>query len=168
MVTADRDASTFDEAERIGRSVGDAVCELLDDVELTSETTIRIVSRELEIPLTNERLRLAFEAGVVNRGTETSDVVTTDLCAFAIGPAQFVTCPGEALPMVGLSAKGMMPGSPTFFLGITQDELGYILPPEYFGLELYGYECSMSIGPDAAPAVLSALAELLPQVPPED
>ena len=166
MVTADCTAQTFAEAERIGRSVGATAAELVAQAPMAADLKISVASKQIEVPLANPAFGLAFQAGVIRRPEKSLERLRTEVAAFSIGPAQFATCPGEALPAVGLTAKGMMPGRPTFFFAVAQDELGYILPPEYFPLELYDYEVSMSVGPQVAPTVLAALAELLPQVPP--
>src|SRR5687767_4643289 len=54
--------------------------------------------------------------------------------------------PGEALPNIGFYLKRQMTGEPKFLLGLTGDALGYILTAEDYGLKLYQYETSVSIG----------------------
>ena len=80
----------------------------------------------------------------------------------AIGPAEFLTIPGEALPNIGFYLKRQMRGSPKFLLGLCCDELGYILTPEDYGLDLYKYETSVSIGPQIEPRMIQNLQALLP------
>jgi hypothetical protein len=46
-------------------------------------------------------------------------------------------------------------------LGVAEDELGYIMQESDFGLELYKYEQSMSVGPKTWPILIKALAKLL-------
>jgi len=166
MVTPMDESETFAEAERIGRAVGAAAADATRDMKMTDQTVLRVASKTFDVPIKNPLFQLAFGLDVIARPSASTDRVTTEVEAFCIGPAQFATCPGEALPTVGFAAKGMMTGRPTFFIGLAQDELGYIMPPEYCDLKLYEYERSMSIGPDIAPAVLGALAELLPEVSP--
>jgi hypothetical protein len=84
----------------------------------------------------------------------------TEVTLIDFGEAQIATAPGEILPAVGLAMKDMLPGPYKFVFGTAQDELGYILPEEYFQIDLYAYECSMSVGPKVAPLLLARLQEL--------
>jgi len=69
--------------------------------------------------------------------------------------------PGEALPKVGLAAKALMTGEYRFFLGLCDDELGYLLHAEAIGNPLYKYEQSMSANPRGVPVLMDQLTSLL-------
>jgi hypothetical protein len=52
-----------------------------------------------------------------------------------------------------------------FVFGLCNDELGYLMLPEYFEDNAYAYERSMSPGPRALPAIREALDLLVAEVP---
>ena len=87
----------------------------------------------------------------------------TEVNRIAVGPAEFLTIPGEALPNIGFYLKRHMKGTPRFLLGLCCDELGYILTPEDYDLQLYKYETSVSIGQQIEPLMVQNLLATLPK-----
>lgn len=169
MVSPDDEGRhTFAEAERIGRAVGAAVNAALASATTAPPAPIRIARRPLRIPLENPGLQLLFQAGVIQRGPQAAaDAVVTEVAAVQLGPSQWLTIPGEAFPAVGFLAKSMLDARYQFLLGLTLDELGYILPENATDLRKYRYERSMSVSPKAAGMILAALAECLAEIAPE-
>jgi len=88
------------------------------------------------------------------------------VAAVALGPAQIVTIPGEALPNLGFHLKRVMTGSPKFLFGLTMDELGYILSGDDWGMEIYSYESKTGAGPDTGPLMMATLLPLIAEVKP--
>ena len=81
--------------------------------------------------------------------------------ALTLGKAEFLTLPGEVLPNIGLYLKRKMRGEPKFLLGLTGDELGYILTPEDYGLPLYRYETQVSVGSQVGALMEKNLLDLM-------
>ncbi len=160
MVTADNEGRhTFAEAERIGRAVARAALEALGQREWLANQPLKLKHARVKLGISNVKFKLAAATGVIP-AMPVANSVTTDLYYLQIGRAKFLTCPGEALPAVGLAAKKLVHGRYKFFLGLANDELGYILPEDYFKNEKYKYEASMSVGPKAAAIVLDSLRQL--------
>jgi putative sterol carrier protein len=90
----------------------------------------------------------------------------TKVAAVALGPAQIVTIPGEALPNLGFHLKRVMTGSPKFLFGLTMDELGYILSGDDWGMDIYKYESSTGAGPETGPMLMATLLPLIAEVKP--
>jgi hypothetical protein len=96
--------------------------------------------------------------------------VTSEANCVNIGPVWLATGPGEVLPKLGLRVKAQLheAGAPLAgFIGLANDELGYILPQEDF---VYPgnpfspedhYEETMSVGPEAGPKLMAALEKIM-------
>jgi hypothetical protein len=153
MITADakeasEESGWIREAERIGNTLADAAIDALSRAPSISEAAVSAERQVFQVPLENEIFKKAASEGLLPDKTNLQgDSVTTEVCHFTIGPAQFVGVPGEALPDIGFLLKRLMKGSPKFVIGLCNDELGYILSEENYGLKLYEYETSMSVGP---------------------
>ncbi|HIE52393.1 MAG TPA: hypothetical protein EYP85_11590 [Armatimonadetes bacterium] len=166
MVTADNEGQhTFAEAERIGRAVGAAVNAALAQPETVEKATIRLARRVFQIELDNPGLEQLWQVGVIKRGPdEGPEAVTTEVYALRIGPAVFITMPGEVLPALGFLIKTLMDAKYKFFFCLAMDELGYLLPETAVGLEKYAYEQSMSVNPRCAPLLIEQARKVLRQV----
>ncbi|MBM3474217.1 MAG: hypothetical protein FJX75_13190 [Armatimonadetes bacterium] len=154
MVTPEIDAPTFAEAERVGRALGKAALEGLKTTEEISEADIGFERATFDLAFDNPGLALLAQLGVIHRTPSAQNTVQTSVIAARIGPAQFASLPGEALPKVGLAVKGLMTAKYRFFFGLCDDELGYLLHAEALDNPLYKYEQSMSANPQAVPLLM--------------
>lgn len=110
---------------------------------------VRLASKALNVANLNGRFTFAGKVGFIDRPI-VNGVISTAMAFGCIGGLKFVTVPGEVSPEVGhelyeACGKGL---SMVFTLGL--DELGYIIPAEFFNLKEYRYETTMSVGPHAA------------------
>ncbi len=160
MVTAAYDVSTaprgenWAAAEAIGKMLGTRTLEVLHDATAITDPELTIAKRKFHIPLENARYRTLIKMKVFSGAPDPDGTLETEVCRIGIGPAEFLTIPGEALPNVGFYIKRLMHGNPKFLLGLTNDFLGYILAPEDFGLELYSYESGQSAGSSLEPLMI--------------
>ena len=142
----------FAEAERIGATLGGEVLNLLKTAETRTEAPVTTRRSVFAIPMENPLFKAYLRLGVFppalskNGKTTGAMEIESEVNRIVIGPAEFVTIPGEALPNIGLSLKGKMRGKFKFPLGLACDELGYLLTPEDYGLPLYRYETQVSVG----------------------
>jgi len=97
----------------------------------------------------NHMFALVHAMGIVE-GREIAGGLKSEVSVLRLGPATLVGLPGEAAPALGLEILGRVSGKPRLLIGLANDELGYLLPPEFFHDPAYGYERSMSPGPQAA------------------
>ena len=139
----------------------------------------------------NRNFRLAAALGVLDRGFSGWIRLRTEVSAWTLGPASFVSIPGEIYPEIvngGIEApegrdfdvqpvevppiREMMPGEFKFIFGLANDEIGYIIPrsewdekPPYLYLAPESpYGEVNSLGPDAAPIIHAAVQNLLQQI----
>lgn len=159
--------NTWEECERIGRTVGAEVNRALTEARPAEATPIQFARVSFSLPMGSPALLALRAAGVINRGGDEPDgQVITGVAAVALGPAQIVTMPGEALPAVGFLIRTMMDAEHQFLLGLTLDELGYIIPAEGIDMKKYEYEQSMSICPQFADLLLPRVKEVLDRIKP--
>jgi len=167
MITADYDESTAPKgenwaaAESLGRRLGQYALESLDNAVLAQGPAITFQRSVFNVPLENKMFQTLIKLHVFQGGALKNGQVETEVSRFTIGPAEFLTIPGEALPNVGFYLKRHMHGQPKFLLGLTDDFLGYILAPEDYGLRLYEYESGVSVGPAIEPQVTRHLLDLI-------
>jgi len=161
MVTPEIEDSSFAEAERVGRALGTAALDGLETTEEIAEGELRFGRATFDLPFDNVGLSMLAQLGVIHRAPSAANTVQTTVVALTLGPAQFASMPGEALPKVGLAAKGLMTAKYRFFFGLCDDELGYLLHAEAIDNPLYKYEQSMSANPRGVPLLMEQLAGLL-------
>lgn len=175
MVTADvkeganNEAAWTEEAQRIGSALADAALEALGKAQPVSPTTLTVQRSVFTLPLENKRFREALQRGMIPGGElESPTDVTTEVVHLTVGAAEFVTIPGEALPDIGFLLKRLMKGSPKFVIGLANDELGYILSEENYGLKLYEYETSMSVSSQIGRMVKEHLRNMIASFSPPE
>lgn len=162
-VQPEYEEKTFDRAEKRGSELAAAVEKALKNSTAASETTIQFKSKFFNLPVTNIGFQQLSAAGIINRPI--TDSVSTEIAWFSIGPAQFVTHPGETVPAYSIQSKKLMNSEgPKFVIGLGMDALGYILKPSFFGTDTSihhtPYLTGMSIGKDAGPIMMNTI-ELL-------
>ncbi len=178
----------FEKAEAQGMILADIATNAIKNSEESISTgKIDLQAKTFTLPFENTLFRLAAVAGIIDRGMTEKWQVRTEMAAWKIGPASFLTIPGEIYPEIvngGIeSPKGqdfqispieipplreLMTGEYKFVFGMANDELGYIIPKSewdneapwiYGNKELYGEE--NSLGPETAPIIYEVATELL-------
>jgi hypothetical protein len=77
-----------------------------------------------------------------------------------IGSLVVATIPGEFLPKLGLDLRKAMPGKYKMIFGLTNDELGYLIPADDWRPKTE-YEETMSVGKEAGNAVKNSIISVL-------
>ena len=170
MMTPDVEAHSFEEAERIGLALARAALAALEASEPRPVGRPAYARHEYAVPMTNPLFQMASDAGLLPNLVDDTGAITTEANLLKLGPAWLFGVPGELLPKLGLAFKEEIRRAGAGFAavtGLTNDELGYILPQEDF---VYPdnplepgehYEETMSIGPQAGPRLAEALRVLL-------
>lgn len=166
MVTVDSPGNDWNECERVGTALGQAALNALKNATELKQAPIAVQRAEVTIPLENEKFMQAAQAGLFPEPILQTDEVTTEVMHVTLGPVEMVIIPGEALPNIGFQIKRHMKGSPKLIIGLANDELGYILTEADYGLKLYAYETSMSVGEKAGRVVTDKLVAMAQQSPP--
>lgn len=178
----------FEKAEAQGIILANIATKAIKSSEESISTgKIDLQAKTFTLPFENTLFRLAAVAGIIDRGMTGKWQVRTEIAAWKIGPASFLTIPGEIYPEIvngGIESpegqdfdvspieipplRELMTGEYKFVFGMANDELGYIIPKSewdneapwiYGDKELYGEE--NSIGPETAPIIYNVATELL-------
>lgn len=179
---------TFEKAAAVGNTVATlALNALAASTDTLSRGAIRLRARTIELPLDNSLYRLGVYTGLLGVGYTRWGHFRSEVAAWSLGPATFVAVPGEIYPELvygGVEApKGQdfpitnpaekplapLAGKYPFVLGLTNDELGYILPKSQWDAEppfTYDYKARPygeinSVGPETAGVVVENLRKLL-------
>jgi len=151
---ADLEAGLAGVAEVATRAVLEAAAraEVADVRRITWRTT------ECRFPITSGEALKAYAAGLLP--VEAADgVQRTEMALLEIGPARFLSVPGEPHPEVLAKLSGMLGCPYDFVLAMAQDEVGYIVAAELFNPA--GIQELLSTGRDNERVVLAAASRLL-------
>lgn len=181
---------TFKKAKAQGQHIGLLMLNALRNesgIEI-EQANIKLRAKTISIPLDNNNFKLGFALGIIKHGTTGWINVRTEVSAFQIGPASFITVPGEIypeivnggvvspsgqdfeiLPVESPSLRSLMNGEIKFVFGLANDEIGYIIPksewdvepPYLFDQKNSPYGEINSIGPEAAPIIYNTLITML-------
>ena len=155
---------------------------------IINEAPIAIRAKTINLSFKNPLYRLVALLGVVDRSLIGWMKVRSEVAAFSIGPAHFVTVPGEIYPEIvngGVEApdgqdfimdpvevpyiRSQMKGDFNFVIGMANDMVGYIIPksqwdeeaPFTYGRESAPYGEVNSFGPETGPRIHRELEHLL-------
>ena len=184
--------ASFVKAEAQGIQLANIAIKSMNGSETAvSSGTIKLSAETFTVPFKNTLFRLGAVAGVLDRGMTGWWKIRTEMAAFSIGPASFLTIPGEIYPEIingGIESpagqdfkidaveipplRSKMPGQFKFVIGMANDELGYIIPKSEWDKEepwlynsekeLYGEE--NSLGPETAPIIHAQALKLLEEI----
>ena len=178
------------------RTLGEQIA-LLTFNALSGEDTLDVLdpislqAKSMMLPLDNKVFRLASAIGLINRGMPKFFTTRTEVAAFNFGPASFISIPGEIYPEIIYGGIESPPGQDfpidpieipplqekmsrkyKFFIGLSNDEIGYIIPKSEWDNEApwlyldeedtYGEE--NALGPETAPLIYEELSALLKKI----
>ena len=185
---------SFDKARAQGQRLAMLALKQLrnDSLVYPLETgQIRLRAKSFELPMDNKLYRLAAALGVLDRGFPGWFKLRTEVAAWRLGPATFLHQPGEIYPEIingGIEkpdgqdfaidpqeippVRDMMPGTFKFTVGLSNDEIGYIIPrsqwdadpPFTYGLHEAPYGEINSVGPETGPLVYGMMKEVLEEI----
>ena len=162
MVTAALDWETSADRrdeflDGLGEALGAAAVRLVKRAKPVEDPALEVKRGEVRLPAKDNRLYgLVHALGVVESRDMSTDMVS-EVTVARLGPASITTLPGEAAPALGKEILDRVPGSPKLLFGLCNDELGYLLPPEYFHDRAYAYESTMGPGPQTATRLALAI-----------
>jgi hypothetical protein len=160
---------THEQTYAMGRTIAHAALAALAAAPVQAVPRLSLARREVRFALQNPLYVMAAQAGLVPDRRVEGENIDTELSLLWLGAVALVAVPGELFPRVGLAMKDFLRqqgAAVAGVVGLTNDELGYLLRPEDFifpqdylnpGKQ---YEESMSPGPAAVPALWNALQHL--------
>ncbi|MGC8988695.1 MAG: neutral/alkaline non-lysosomal ceramidase N-terminal domain-containing protein [Verrucomicrobiia bacterium] len=157
------------------------------NVQATTHAPISIRARTVLVPVDNIGFMAAPVLGLMDRGHTGWKRLRTEVSLATIGDASIAALPGEIYPEIvngGIERppggdfdiepvevppiRQLMPGRVKFVFGLANDEIGYVIPKSEWDRKppyLYGstrgvYGEVNSVGPETAPILHKAIAEL--------
>ena len=180
---------SFEKTRTLGEQIALLAIDALHNADtMTQVRPIGLQAASFNMPLKNTNFRIASAIGLLQRGTPKIFQTRTETAVFTIGPATFLSIPGEIYPEILYGGIESPPGRDflidpleipplqddmgkefNFFLGLANDEIGYIIPKSEWDNEepwlyldendTYGEE--NSLGPDTGPIIYKKLKEQL-------
>jgi len=149
---------------------------------------IGLSARTFNLPLQNPLFKLGAALGILNRGYGKWNHMRTEIAYLTIGPASFLTYPGEVYPELvngGIESpdgqdfkidplelpvtRDIMKGKYKFIIGLGNDELGYIIPksewdedpPYTYSEKDAPYGEINSLGPETSPLIHQKIQQII-------
>ncbi|OGR98822.1 MAG: hypothetical protein A3G85_08620 [Elusimicrobia bacterium RIFCSPLOWO2_12_FULL_39_28] len=156
---------TFFISKKIGENLAKEVILSLKQGKSVPIETLHVKQETLMIPIENPKFLEAMEKGIFGstknllKESDGQLFIPAEIGFIQIGPAQFVTVPGELFPELGHVLRNEMKLEYKFLFGLCNNEIGYIVPEEDWNPN--GYEETMSLGPKTSALILSTLLQLI-------
>jgi len=164
----------FWSSKKVGKSLADKVIQSLTDDETDqakepkSISFIEIATGKITLPIDNPRFLNAINSGLFGDSNKFIKkegdrvFIPSDIAYIKIGPAAFLTLPGEFFPELGIELKKEMSAEYPFLLGLANNEIGYVVPTDQW--DDRGYEETMSLGRRTAELLIPSLKDLISQI----
>ncbi len=180
---------TYAKAKLIGDQIAILSLKALKNSGDTIKTSnISLKIKTLNMPLENDMFKVAGGINLIKRGLPKLFKTRTEVGAIKIGPAMFLSIPGEIYPEIiygGIEApegrefdiqpmetppiQEVITDKYKFYIGLSNDEIGYMVPKSEWDTgkpylynddgDTYGEE--NSLGPDTAPIMYKELVEAI-------
>lgn len=180
---------TFAKAKAIGDQIALLSLNALKTKgDTIKKTNISLRAKTISLPLKNNTFILAGGLGLIRRGLPKLFETRSEVGALRIGPAMFLSIPGEIYPEIvfgGIEApegrdfdiqpmeippiQVVIKDKYKFYFGLSNDEVGYIIPKSEWDVDLpylyldkgdtYGE--GNSLGPDTAPILYKELLDVI-------
>jgi hypothetical protein len=183
---------SFDKVRAQGDTLGLIVLRTMEEKAVeVREAGINLRAKTFELPLKNRLFRIAAAIGIMDADMTGWMKKRTEAAVWSIGPASFITFPGELYPEILNGGVVALPGRDfpvdpwetpplrdlmerefRFGIGLANDEIGYIIPKSQWDVKkpyvyrdkpYYGEQ--NSLGPETAPLLYSELHQLLEELP---
>ncbi len=179
----------FDKAESQGNQIAfHALKALINSTDTLTSVGMGLSARTFDLPLENPLFKLGAALGILNRGYSKWNHMRTEIAYLGIGPASFLTYPGEVYPELingGIESpegqdfkigplenpvsRDLMKGKYKFIIGLGNDELGYIIPksewdenpPHTYGQKEAPYGEINSLGPETSPIIHREIQQMI-------
>lgn len=183
---------SFEKAKALGEQLAILSFEALKNSQgIYEKSNISVSAKTFLIPLDNTMFQIASGIGLLDRGTPKLFDTRTEVAAIKIGPAMFVSIPGEIYPEIiygGIEApegqdfdiepvevpavKDVIKEEYKFYFGLSNDEIGYIIPksewddekPNLYNSERNTYGEVNSLGPETAPLLYREIVTVIKDI----
>jgi len=160
------DPAQYEAAEEYGENLAEYAIQALQNGKIFNNLPMEVAKTTVDLPLENPSFIYAMTRGLINRTVILTDkgyIVRTEVSGVKMGPIEMLTVPGELFSEIALFLKENMPKY-GFLLGLTPEELGYIIPPEQWAPGTGEVGESMSMSVKIAPILTEALLQVITEL----
>jgi hypothetical protein len=157
------DEEQYAAAVEYGHAIAEWANLALEDARVYKYLPLKLAKISLELPIENPGFIYLMTNGLIQRDwylTEEGYFLTTFIMGVRMGPIEMVTVPGELFSEISLHVKDNMPKY-GFLLGLSPEQLGYIIPPDQWAPGTGEVGESNSMGPQTAPLITEGLLEVV-------
>lgn len=180
---------TYEKTKALGDQIALMSLEALrQHGDTITSSNISVRAKTVFAPLDNTTFKIASGIGLIKMGMPSYFETRTEVGAIRIGPAMFLSIPGEIYPEIvfgGIEApegrefdiqpleippiQTLIKDNYKFYLGLSNDEIGYIIPksewdtgkPYLYNDERDTYGEENSLGPETGPLIYRSLLEVI-------
>jgi hypothetical protein len=165
MVTSpfDKNAALADRyrfTQKLGRTLGRRVLEALGRARPLAGTAIAVRRAPVRYPITTDMFRLIHKLKLPLLERPLANGIESEVGLARLGALTMAAIPGEPSPDIGFRLRDLLRGDHRLVLGLSNDEVGYLLTPEQFKNKSYEYEAGVSPDSQAGPLTIAALRSL--------
>lgn len=157
------DDAQYEAAVDYGHAIAEWANLALDNAKIFKSLPLQLTQISLELPIENQGFIYLMTHGLINREVYLTDEgwkLTTYMSGIRMGPIEMVTVPGELFSEISLYVKSYMPKY-GFLLGLTPEQLGYIIPQDQWAPDSGEVGESNSMGYQMAPLITQGLLEVI-------
>lgn len=157
------DDEQYDAAVEYGYTIAEWANQALESAKVFKNLPLQLTQISVELPIENPGFIYLMTNGLIFREyylTEEGYKLTTFMSGVRMGPIEMVTVPGELFSEISLLVKSYMPKY-GFLLGLTPEQLGYIIPQDQWAPGTGEVGESNSMGYQMAPLITEALLQVV-------
>ena len=115
-----------------------------------------VETRPVQVHMQNFVYRLAGVLGMFPPGFPETDDFASTITAVRLGPLRLGSLPGELSPHLGKQIRAALGGPAQVLIGLSQDDLGYILDEQQHADSNFSYEKMLCVSPHFGPDIVAA------------
>jgi hypothetical protein len=154
-------------AEEYGHTLASNAIQALKEGKTFKNLPLKVAKVIVDYPLDNPLFVMLVQYGIIQREIiqvgENEYIVRSELSGIKMGPIEMLTVPGELFSAISLFLKENLPKY-GFLLGLTTEELGYIIPANEFGQDPGEIGESLSMGPQTAQIMIEGLLQIIAEL----
>jgi len=160
------DLEMYEAAEEYGHTLAEYAIQALESGKILKNLPLEVAKVEVDLPVQNPGFLYLISKGLMQRELIPYDggyALKAEVSGLKMGPIMMLSVPGELFSETSLSLKEQMPRY-GMVLGLTTEELGYIIPPEQWAPGSGEVGESMSLGVQTAPILVDALEQVIEEL----
>jgi hypothetical protein len=147
--------------QKLGHTLAHRVLEGLKAARPLSGAGISVRRVPVRYPIKTDMFRLIHKLKLpLLERSLASGFIESEVGLARLGGLAMAAIPGEPSPDIGFLLRDLLKGDHKLVLGLSNDEVGYLLTPEQFKDKNYEYEAGVSPCPEAGPLTIDALRSL--------